>query len=267
VNLTSAAHDGGHDILAVNRDQLGFETAWAVECKHYAPERRVDVEAIRNLYGVKLALRLPQALLVTTSTFTRDARNFADSVGDIKVADAEVLRDWISRYKRPTQAESHVSQKRFQSCFVSYSHKDEAFATQLVARLRAEGVRVWFAAEDLNPGQKIHEEITTAINHFDRVVLILSDSSMRSSWVQSEIRKARQRELRDGCRVLFPISLVPFETLRRWELFDADSGHDLAVEIREYLIPDFSGWQVAAAFERQLEKLLAGLKARKDGSI
>ncbi len=261
VSLTPATRDGGHDILAVSRDQLGLETAWAVECKRYRPEHPVGVEVVRSLYGVKHGLRLPQALLVTTSTFTRSAREFADGVGDIKIADANVLVEWLARYKRPLGPESHASDRRFQSCFVSYSHRDEAFAAHLVARLRAEGVRVWFAAEDLNPGQKIHEEVGKAINNFDRLVVVLSDSSMCSHWVQNEVRKARQRELRDGCRVLFPISLVAFDKLKQWELFDADTGQDLAVEIREYLVPNFSGWQDPATFERQFRGLLAGLKA------
>lgn len=261
VSLTPATRDGGHDILAVSRDALGLETAWAVECKRYHPKRPVGIAVLRSLYGVKHGLGLPQALLVTTSTLTRGAKQFADSVGDIKVADWQVLIDWLARYKRSSTEAPHVAGKRFQSCFLSYSHKDEKFATQLVARLRAEGVRVWFAAEDLNPGQKIHEEVGKAIDNFDRLVVVLSDNSMRSPWVQSEVRKARRRELRDGCRVLFPISLVPFDTLKQWELFDADSGQDLAVEIREYLIPDFSAWHNPAVFEMQIKALLEGLRA------
>jgi hypothetical protein len=256
VSLTPAIRDGGYDILAVSRDSLGLETAWAVECKHYRSNHPVGVGAVRNLYGVKHGLGIPQALLVTTSSFTRDAKQFADSVADIKTADWRTLVDWLG--KLPS---SDKVGRRFQSCFVSYSHKDEAFASQLVARLRAEGVRVWFAPEDLNPGQKIHEEVSKAINNFDRLIVVLSDHSMDSPWVQSEVRKARHREVRDGCRVLFPISLVPFDVLKRWELFDADNGQDLAVEIREYLIPDFSRWNDASTFEQQLKALLKGLKA------
>jgi hypothetical protein len=199
-------------------------------------------------------------LIVTTSELTPTAKQFADTVGDIKVADKQILAGWISRYKRLPEDVAYSATKRFQSCFVSYSHKDEEFAAQLVARLRAEGIRVWFAAEDLSPGQKIHEEVTKAIDNFDRLVVILSENSMRSSWVHSEIRKARHRELRDGCRVLFPISLVPFEMLRRWELFDADAGQDLAAEIREYLVPDFSTWHDSASFQKQVSALLVGLR-------
>lgn len=261
VSLTPPTRDGGHDILGISRDSLGLETAWAVECKRYRRGRRVGVDVVRNLYGVKHGLGLPQALLVTTSSLTRDAKQFADSVGDIKVADWQMLVDWLERYKRAPGEAPHVTGKHFQSCFLSYSHRDEAFASQLVARLRSEGVRVWFAAEDLNPGQKIHEEVGKAIDNFDRLVVVLSEHSMRSPWVQSEVRKARRREVRDACRVLFPISLVSFDTLKQWELFDADSGQDLAVEIREYLIPDFSRWRDAAVFETQTRALLSGLGA------
>jgi hypothetical protein len=221
----------------------------------------VGIEVVRSLYGVKNILRLPQALLVTTSTVTHGARQFADSVGDIKIVDQQVLVEWLTQYRLPLTKASHVEGKRFQSCFVSYSHEDEAFAAQLVARLRTEGVRVWFAPEDLNPGQKIHEEVQKAIESFDRLVVVLSDNSMRSHWVQSEIRKARGRELQHGCRVLFPISLVTFDKLKKWELFDADAGQDLAVEIREYLIPDFSAWRDLGAFDTQVRALLKGLRS------
>jgi hypothetical protein len=47
---------------------------------------------------------------------------------------------------------------------------------------------------------------------------------MESEWVKTEIAKARKREVRDQRRVLFPIRLAPFETLRDWECFDADTG-------------------------------------------
>ena len=52
-----------------------------------------------------------------------------------------------------------------------------------------------------------------------------------------EISKARKREVRDDLRVLFPVRLVDFDTLKTWECFDADTGKDSAREIREYFIP------------------------------
>src|SRR5208282_3988984 len=131
----------------------------------------------------------------------------------------------------------------FYSCFISYSTKDQEFADRLYADLQNKGVRCWFAPHDIQAGKKIHEQIEEAIRRYERLLLILSPNSMNSEWVKTEIRKARKRERTEKKRVLFPVRLVSFEAIRDWELFDADEGKDLAVEIREYFIPDFSDWK------------------------
>lgn len=61
---------------------------------------------------------------------------------------------------------------------------------------------------------------------YDRLLLILSEHSMSSEWVKTEIANARQREIREDRQMLFPISLVPFEKIREWKAFDADNGKD-----------------------------------------
>jgi hypothetical protein len=74
---------------------------------------------------------------------------------------------------------------------------------------------------------------------------------------------ARRAEVREKQRKLFPIRLVNFETIRDWERFDADSGKDLGVEIREYFIPDFSNWKEHDSFEAAFQRLLKDLKAEE----
>ena len=54
---------------------------------------------------------------------------------------------------------------------------------------------------------------------------------------------------------------MDFDTLRDWTCFDADSGKDLAVEVREYFIPDFSNWKDHDAFEKAFGRLQQDLKA------
>lgn len=149
----------------------------------------------------------------------------------------------------------------FYSCFISYSHQDEGFATRLHSRLRDVYIRVWFAPEDIRGGQKLHEQIDRAIQIHDRLLVVLSESSLRSEWVMTEIRKARKAEIKEKRRKLFPIRLIDYELLREWECFDADTGKDLAVEVREYFIPDFSNWKDHDSFEVAFEKLLRDLKA------
>jgi hypothetical protein len=154
-----------------------------------------------------------------------------------------------------------TSPLQFYSCFISYSTKDQDFADRLYADLQNKGVRCWFAPHDVQGGRKLHEQIDEAIRLHDKLLLILSPHSMESEWVKTEIAKARKREVRDQRRVLFPIRLAPFETLRDWECFDADTGKDSAREIREYFIPDFSNWKNHDSYQEAFQRLISDLKA------
>ena len=51
VELTPQTRDGGKDIYAARRDDLGT-FLYIVECKRYAPDNPVGVEVIRALHGV-----------------------------------------------------------------------------------------------------------------------------------------------------------------------------------------------------------------------
>ncbi len=150
---------------------------------------------------------------------------------------------------------------QFYSCFISYSTKDEEFARRLYSRMRDEHLRVWFAPEDVKGGEKLYEQIERAIQIHDRLLLILSEHSMQSEWVMTEIRKARKTEIEENRRKLFPITIVDFDEIKAWKCFDADSGKDLAIEVREYFIPDFSNWKDHDAFEAAFDRLLRDLKA------
>jgi uncharacterized protein YjbI with pentapeptide repeats len=150
----------------------------------------------------------------------------------------------------------------FYSVFISYSTSDQQFADRLHADLQNHGVRCWFAPHDITGGKKIYEQIDEAIRVYDRLLLILSDSSMTSQWVKTEIANALDKEQRNGRRVLFPLSLVPFDRVREWKNFIADIGIDAAREIREYYIPDFTGWDTDhTRYNEAFDKLLKGLKA------
>lgn len=141
---------------------------------------------------------------------------------------------------------------QYYSCFISYSTKDQEFADLLYSSLQAKGVRCWFAPHDMQPGQKLHEQIDNAIRVHEKLLLILSPHSLRSEWVKTEIAKARKRELNEERRILFPIRLgLSFKELREWECFDVDTGKDSAREIREYFIPDFSHWKNHDAIVRK----------------
>jgi hypothetical protein len=109
-------------------------------------------------------------------------------------------------------------------------------------------------------GMKTHEQIDQAIRVHDKLLLVLSPHSMASNWVRYELRRARRREVREHCRMLFPIRLVDYAVLQEWECFDADTGSDLATEVREYFIPDFSNWKDPDAYQQAFARLLRDLR-------
>jgi hypothetical protein len=150
---------------------------------------------------------------------------------------------------------------QFYSCFISYSSKDEEFATRLHGKMRDVRLRVWFAPEDIRSGKKLHEQIETAIRVYDKLLIILSEASLESEWVMDELRKGFKAERESGKRKLFPVRLTDYGTLQRWVCRDSSSGKDLAEELRQYFIPDFSHWKAHDQFEIAFSRLHKDLRA------
>jgi hypothetical protein len=151
----------------------------------------------------------------------------------------------------------------YYSCFISYSTRDQAFAERLYNDLQGRGVRCWFAPEDMEGGKKIYDQVDQEIGLHDKTLVILSEHSIGSEWVKTEIRRTRKAGARDRRQKLFPIRLVDMDALKEWECFDADAGKDLAVEVREYFIPDFSAWKDHGAYQSASDRLLRDLKAEE----
>ena len=85
---------------------------------------------------------------------------------------------------------------------------------------------------------------------------------MKSKWVETEIRRTRKNEKQFNKRKLFPVSLVEYEEIKKWECFDADTGRDLAVEVREYYIPDFTDWKNHDSYKKAFDRLIKDLTAQ-----
>lgn len=149
---------------------------------------------------------------------------------------------------------------QFYSCFISYSTKDEEFAKRLYSRLRDAGLRVWFAPENARGGEKMLEQVNREIQMHDRLLLVLSENSLHSNWVEQEIRRARELERKGYPRKLFPIRLSDYETIAKWVCMDTRTVEDLAEEVRSYFIPDFSNWKSYDDFEKAFERLLDDLR-------
>jgi uncharacterized protein YjbI with pentapeptide repeats len=136
----------------------------------------------------------------------------------------------------------------YYSCFLSYSSRDDAFARKLHADLQARNVRTWFAPEDLKIGDRFRDRIEDSIRLHDKLILVLSESSIGSAWVRREVEAAFEREDREKREVLFPIRLDDsvFHTDQAWARDVRRTRH----------IGDFT-----ASYGDALERLIRDLRA------
>ncbi|MBO1628242.1 restriction endonuclease [Bacillus arachidis] len=99
VELTPRTRDGGKDIYALKKDSIS-STLFLVEAKRYSKTNKVGVELVRGLYGVKHAERANVGMLVTTSSFTKDAIEFASPLKyEMSLKDFSNLEEWLKEYK------------------------------------------------------------------------------------------------------------------------------------------------------------------------
>ena len=145
--------------------------------------------------------------------------------------------------------------RTFYTCFISFASEDQAFVERLHTDLQSQGVRCWFAPKDMKIGEKIRTAIDQAIRGHERFLLILSEFSVSSQWVEQEVEKALEKERIEGRLMLFPICLDPviFEMDTGWASFLKNSRH----------IGDFTRWEDPGAYQEALKRLLRDLQAER----
>jgi len=102
ITLTPATNDGGFDMFAAWKDDLG-SFLYLVECKRYTPPNKVGVSIVRSLHGVVQQQQANAGIVVTTSFFTKGAREFQeDSPHQMHLRDFLSLQEWLGvpRIKR-----------------------------------------------------------------------------------------------------------------------------------------------------------------------
>ena len=77
---------------------------------------------------------------------------------------------------QPTSAEpAHAAgQEEHCDAFISYSHRDRAFATRLHQALLERGKRVWVDEDDIPPASRWAEDLKLAIESSDSAVFVIS---------------------------------------------------------------------------------------------
>ncbi len=141
----------------------------------------------------------------------------------------------------------------YYTCFISYSSKDEVFVQRLHADLQNSGVRCWFAPEDLKIGAKLRISIDESIRLHDKLLLVLSQHSVASQWVEQEVETALEKERRENRTVLFPIRLDK-------AVMDIEGGWPALIRNTRN-IGDFTRWKLHDTYQKALDRLLRDLKA------
>jgi hypothetical protein len=142
---------------------------------------------------------------------------------------------------------------QFYSCFISYASRDHAFAERLHADLQNKGVRCWFAPEDMKIGDRLRPRIDETIRLYDKLLLVLSKTSVASQWVEQEVETALARERQQGTTILFPVRIDN-------TVMTLGTGWPALIRNTRN-IGDFRRWKTHDVYQQAFDRLLRDLKA------
>lgn len=74
--------------------------------------------------------------------------------------------------------------------FISYSSANKDTAEAVRAKLLSRNIKLWMAPYDIPAGQRYAAVITNAIKECECLLLLLSDQSQASTWVDKELERA-----------------------------------------------------------------------------
>jgi uncharacterized protein YjbI with pentapeptide repeats len=171
-----------------------------------------------------------------------NAKLYTPDLSPIELADiqAEVFRLYAAN---PIQ---------ISSVFISYSNMDTVFVEAIERQFDSWGIRYWRDVHNMKAG-RVDRQIERAITLNPTVLIVLSENSVGSPWVEWEVEQAQKLERKLKRDILCPVALDDSWKTCAW------SG-PLRSQVQKYHILDFSTWQQAEAFQGQCRRLIDGLQ-------
>jgi hypothetical protein len=133
--------------------------------------------------------------------------------------------------------------ERHYDVFLSYSAHDRPWVRQFASALRAAGVKGWFDASDIKPGDRWQDRVEEALRQSRTLVMVLTADSVSRPWTFFELGAA----VADGKRIVpviaedFDISALP-PLVRQYQFVREHSPEDaarkVAQAVSEAAIPD-----------------------------
>ena len=126
--------------------------------------------------------------------------------------------------------------------FVSYSAKDHVVAKLVVNWLSERGLEIWYDEWEILVGHDIIHKVYEGIRSSRFLVVLLSEESIRSNWVQQEINAARIQEIESRATMILPVIIeseakahIP-DSLRTKKYADLAGDFETAMKQIEYAI-------------------------------
>lgn len=150
---------------------------------------------------------------------------------------------------------------QYYSVFLSYSPVNEDFAKLLYDTLRGQNIRVWYAPEQIFPGHNIKQEIIRGIQHWDKVILCCSESSLTEKWwvdFERTLAEAKSQDLQRQYKQQIPV-IIPLD-LDGYIHAGYKKHTDYDPFLLSYHIEDFTDWKNHDSFIRSVDRLIKALQ-------
>lgn len=94
VTVTPPTTDGGYDLILTDPDT---NTKIIAECKCYAISNKIGRPMIQKLVGANGLIEADYALFITTSGYTKQAREYAEEM-NVRLIDMNDISKWLKDY-------------------------------------------------------------------------------------------------------------------------------------------------------------------------
>ena len=91
------------------------------------------------------------------------------------------------------------------SIFLSHNKEDKTFVRQLAEDLGRAGIIAWLDEAEIKPGDSIIEKIEEGLHGSKYLAVILSPSSVNSSWVKRELRAVLHQQITINSKTVIPL--------------------------------------------------------------
>lgn len=138
-----------------------------------------------------------------------------------------------------------VPRSNYHGIFLSHTSSDKPFVRELKSRLESHGVKdVWLDEAEILVGDSLTKKIAEGLKKTKYIGVVLSETSVKSPWVERELEIAIDREISTGEVVVLPL------------LYEKC---DLPEFLKGKLYADFT---TPAGYDEALAKLLRRLKTK-----